>query len=194
MSGNAGIYNKTTLKYLETYGIGHKNYVGRICMAVKDKVLDIFKHRQPKWEGKAKVIIKDKKRLKELMYDVVHLSQSKKEILKDIVDDVKLLVELLRDYFTGKYKNISVLALIKIIAGLLYFVTPVDIVPDILPGGYVDDITVLIYILKQVHNEIIVYKSWKESNNVNGLHVVNTDDDFDNLIMVDEVAVSDDAE
>jgi uncharacterized membrane protein YkvA (DUF1232 family) len=44
---------------------------------------------------------------------------------------------------------------------LIYLVNPIDIIPDFLIGGFVDDAAVIAYILKKITIEITAYKNWK---------------------------------
>jgi uncharacterized membrane protein YkvA (DUF1232 family) len=52
--------------------------------------------------------------------------------------------------------------MIAIIMGLLYFVSPIDFVPDFLPGGLIDDAFVLGLIIRQIKTDLYKYKEWKE--------------------------------
>jgi len=45
---------------------------------------------------------------------------------------------------------------------LLYFVSPIDFVPDFLPGGLIDDAFVLSLIIRQIKTDLYKYKEWKE--------------------------------
>lgn len=50
-----------------------------------------------------------------------------------------------------------------VIAAIIYFVSPIDIVPDFLVGiGIIDDVAVLSYVLKQLSAELLNYSHWKE--------------------------------
>ena len=47
--------------------------------------------------------------------------------------------------------------------GLLYFILPVDLIPDFIPViGYLDDLAVLTTIMNSLHTEIREYRIWKE--------------------------------
>lgn len=49
-------------------------------------------------------------------------------------------------------------------AGFLYLLNPADIVPDfILFFGFVDDLSVLTYIVKKLDKELEKYDKWKNS-------------------------------
>ena len=58
--------------------------------------------------------------------------------------------------------------IIAIVSALLYLVSPVDIIPDIIPvAGYVDDIAVITVCLSLVQSDIDEYQRWREANNKN---------------------------
>ena len=73
--------------------------------------------------------------------------------LKKLRDKVTLLWHYLSDVVTQRYKHYNKRALLLVVAGLIYFVTPVDFLPDILIGGLIDDLTVVLYIIKSVKKE-----------------------------------------
>ncbi len=49
-------------------------------------------------------------------------------------------------------------------AALVYLINPMDLVPDILPGGYLDDAAVISAAATQYFNEISRWKDWKKRN------------------------------
>ena len=70
-------------------------------------------------------------------------------------EDLTTLVELLKAYATGEYRDVPRKSLLLVAAGILYFVTPIDVIPDFLLGfGYLDDLTVLTYVIGIVRDEI----------------------------------------
>ncbi len=79
-------------------------------------------------------------------------------------EDVKLLQSLCLAWWRGEYRAISPKALVTIVAGLLYFVSPIDAIPDWLLGvGFLDDIAVLGWVLKTVADELARFKAWRDS-------------------------------
>jgi uncharacterized membrane protein YkvA (DUF1232 family) len=58
---------------------------------------------------------------------------------------------LVRDWSSGGYRQISKSALLAITVVLIYFVSPIDVVPDWIIGlGLIDDAAVLGLIIKPV--------------------------------------------
>lgn len=122
-----------------------------------------FDNIKEKLGRKAKEYSKDKKKAKKLLDEAVKKA-NKKGPLEEIWGNVQLLFGLIRDWISGDYKDIPVGSIIVIIIGLLYFVSPVDIIPDFLPGGLVDDALVLGLVIKQVKSDLDKYKDWLDED------------------------------
>jgi len=83
--------------------------------------------------------------------------------LKQVLSRVRTLYALFKDAVGGKYQlhpaNIAVIG-----GGLLYFILPMDMVPDFIPvAGYLDDLAVLTTIMSSLKVEIDRYRLWKET-------------------------------
>ncbi|MEC7278038.1 MAG: YkvA family protein [Bdellovibrionota bacterium] len=120
-----------------------------------------LKWARQKFLAAATIIAKDPKKILSLVTDVEgKLSTQKfKDQFKTFWDDLKILLNLLKDTATGKYKPKSKKNILLIILGLLYFLSPLDLVPDLLIGGFLDDAAVLAWIVTKVQDEITHYKN-----------------------------------
>ena len=67
---------------------------------------------------------------------------------------VKLVYIVLLLYYSTLDKELPVKDRLKVIAALGYFILPLDLIPDALPGGFADDTAALIFVLKQVWNNL----------------------------------------
>ncbi len=62
------------------------------------------------------------------------------------LDYVRLAYEAIRDNLSGKRNDIPWAAICRIVASLLYFISPLDLIPDPVPVvGYTDDAAVFLY-------------------------------------------------
>ena len=86
------------------------------------------------------------------------------ETLCKFVDDVKLYFQMLGDIFTGKYKKVPAGTVAAIVGTLLYVLSPVDLLPDFLPGGFVDDAGIIGLCLTFTKYDVEQYKKFKENN------------------------------
>jgi len=129
---------------------------------------------------KAASLLDDDSRLRELLIKAKSLLEDNKE-LRSIVDDVKLLIQLVKDYTKGEYKDLTNSSIILVLVSLIYLVNPVDIIPDFLPGGFIDDAAVLTFILKKIQTELNIYKDWKSKVEDDVEYIeINIDDYEDN--------------
>ena len=93
--------------------------------------------------------------------------------LGQLKDDVRLLQSLCVAWWRGEYRAISPKAVVTIVAGLLYFVSPLDAIPDWLLGvGFLDDIAVLGWVLKTVSDELDAFRAWRQRQSPEKLRVV----------------------
>ena len=79
------------------------------------------------------------------------------------VADLKLLFSIIQDYVKGEYREIPYWSIAAIVAALLYVLSPIDLIPDFIPGvGYVDDALVVAACLAMVEQDLHDYKEWNK--------------------------------
>ena len=83
---------------------------------------------------------------------------------KKLGEKVKVLVFLVRDFIKKEYSVIPYKSVVAVVAGLLYFINPGDIIPDVLPVvGKVDDLMVITVCWKLIESDIKQYQEWKKN-------------------------------
>lgn len=84
--------------------------------------------------------------------------------LRKIWDYLELLFFMLLDSFNKKYP-VPKKTVFVITFALLYLISPIDIVPDIIPLiGFVDDVAVLAFAYSLIKDDLENYRAWKMSN------------------------------
>ena len=79
----------------------------------------------------------------------------------EYIGDIPRLCSMVHDYATGAYREVPLATIIGILATLIYFVSPVDLIPDTIPViGYLDDITAIQLLLQTIHYDIERYYMW----------------------------------
>lgn len=70
---------------------------------------------------------------------------------------------MVKAHFSGKYTSFSIKSILLMIAGIVYFVTPIDLIPDFIPAlGFTDDITVVFFIYRSLSEDIEMFESWEK--------------------------------
>ncbi len=82
-------------------------------------------------------------------------------MLDKLIADVRTLYDLITDDgFQVEWADKA-----KIIACLLYFITPIDLIPDFIVGvGYLDDAVVIGYTLKVLSDLVTRYRNYRATN------------------------------
>ncbi len=85
--------------------------------------------------------------------------------LRRVLDDLTLLLFLVRDYWDGSYRRIPKRVVLTIVFGITYVLSPLDAIPDPTPFvGFVDDIAVITILCLWAENDIERYRQWRERN------------------------------
>jgi len=136
----------------------------------RQKILDFFK----KSESKASVILKDKAKAGDTIKEALGKAITNKSDLEGVWAKMLLLFAVAKDYVNGDYTEIPKRSIVAILGGLIYFLSPIDVVPDFVPVlGFIDDVFILNLVYKQVIKDLERYKIWKDSQ----LKIVGTIDE-----------------
>lgn len=84
--------------------------------------------------------------------------------LQRFIDDGKLLIAAVKDYWSGRYRRLPWGTVAAIVFTLLYVFNPLDLVPDVLPIiGEVDDAAVIAACLFLIEADLLKYKDWRDT-------------------------------
>jgi uncharacterized membrane protein YkvA (DUF1232 family) len=114
---------------------------------------------------RAKKLLKDEDKMETFLYRLEN-KLNKVPIGGEILSMIPVMISMLRSYIKKEYKDIPIGTVIALISALLYWLAPLDIIPDALPvAGYVDDATVVAACLKLINDDLKEYKEWRKKNN-----------------------------
>ena len=116
---------------------------------------DKYKNRE------ASDILKDKNKAEEFIRKIIKKLENI-PLVGSYFADVPTLCLMVSDYVNSKYTEVPLATMICIVVALAYFLSPVDLVPDIIPIlGQMDDAAVVMFAINAAHNDIAEYKEWK---------------------------------
>jgi len=118
------------------------------------------------YQAKAENIASNRDKLKELLHKAsLKINEiSEMPAVKESKTQVEVVFRMLKAYYNKEYRGISSRTLGLLVLGLLYFVLPVDFIPDFIPVvGYIDDITVIMAIFKSLHSDIEKFLDWERT-------------------------------
>lgn len=71
---------------------------------------------------------------------------------------------LAKAYALGQYREVSWRTMLIVLAALIYFINPLDLIPDIMPiAGLTDDFAVLVWVYNSIGGEIEKFQAWESS-------------------------------
>lgn len=119
-------------------------------------------------DNEAAAIIKDEdkwNRFKGRM-DAFMQKAEKIPVLGSMIEDILCMAALADSYVKKEYRDIPAATIISIVAALIYLLSPIDMIPDVIPFiGYLDDAAIVLLVLNLgVEKDLDKYKKWHEDN------------------------------
>jgi len=75
------------------------------------------------------------------------------------------LSRLLTAYAHGQYTAVPTRSLLSVVAALVYFLNPLDLVPDALPAlGLTDDFAILSWVYHNLSAELSSFREWERNS------------------------------
>lgn len=119
-----------------------------------------------KAKSKAEKLLDNKQKLAKLLNEGEAKAKAKQAKLKGVWTDVQTLFRLLKAWQKRSYTKVPWKTIIYILAALIYFINPFDVVPDFIPGlGLIDDLSVLTFVINSVKSDIEAFKKWENEDN-----------------------------
>ena len=79
-----------------------------------------------------------------------------------LIDNAKVFIRMVKAYISGNYCKTPLKSIVIIVAALLYFVLPLDLIPDFIPvTGLIDDFAVILWVYKHLQTEIDAFLLWE---------------------------------
>ena len=112
--------------------------------------------------ARARKMLDDPEALKRVADESYRSGASRSGPFAAVMDDFRTLVRLVVAYARGNYRDVPPDSLALVVAGLVYVVSPLDLVPDAVPViGYMDDAVVVGWVIKSVRQELDSFRAWE---------------------------------
>lgn len=121
-----------------------------------------------RFKSKAVEVVSDSESLKKLLIRLkerLDKSESDDSLRTKLVEYLKLVSRMIGNTLNGNYNQMPWQTLVMIVGGLLYFLAPLDALPDFIPvAGLLDDATILVWLGKCFREDLENYKNWEQAN------------------------------
>lgn len=129
---------------------------------------------------KAETYLKHPSKVAQLLNDAFKKATAKKGVgalAGEVWENLQLLSRMIKAATTGEYKGIPTTTLVSGIAVIIYFLTPIDLIPDIIPViGLLDDASLLAWFMASTKSELDKFKEWEAQRKEAERHKPHTDD------------------
>ena len=113
----------------------------------------------------AKRVLKRRFRVLLLVRDAYDLEAEQQGVLNRVRADLLALLRLLKAWALRQYQRVPWPALLLLASAVVYFVMPVDLIPDMLPIiGFVDDVAVVSAVVQTVQDELDRFRRWERTD------------------------------
>jgi uncharacterized membrane protein YkvA (DUF1232 family) len=124
-----------------------------------DRIAKVFARS----ERQAAKVVKDPKQTEKLTKDATQKADEHRAELGDVFTDLQTLLRLTSAYAKGDYRVIPARTIVAAVGAVVYFVSPVDAIPDVIPGvGFVDDAAVLYFVVKAITTDLDDFRRWED--------------------------------
>ena len=111
--------------------------------------------------------IKNPGKLNSLLDRAWKKSDNQRHRLAGVWESLQACLRMLRAWANGSYRGIPRDSLVAIAAAVIYFVMPLDMIPDfILSLGLIDDVALFGWVLSSVKNDIDLFIEWEKGDSV----------------------------
>ena len=112
--------------------------------------------------SRAQEYIDEPEKLKSLAAAAGRKAEFRSGPLAAVIKPLKDALRLVLAYARGSYREISWRSLLILVAAVVYFVMPVDLVPDFILGlGLLDDAAILAWTLRTLNQDLERFLAWE---------------------------------
>ncbi len=110
----------------------------------------------------ARVYAEDKQKTEHLLDEAARKARREKGLVGEFAEELGALLRLLRAWVRGRYRVVPWKTITYALVAVIYFVDPLDLVPDFLPMiGLVDDAAVVAFVIRSIGKDLQKFREWE---------------------------------
>ena len=111
---------------------------------------------------KAERAVKDPEKTAAIVAAALEKARKRRGKLSRVWDDLQDLMQMIRAWARGEYKEVPWETLVLALGAVIYFLSPIDLIPDFIPIiGYLDDVTVVAFALSSIRDDLKLFRVWQ---------------------------------
>ncbi|NVK48943.1 MAG: DUF1232 domain-containing protein [Cyclobacteriaceae bacterium] len=132
---------------------------------LKDKTGQLIEQARALFGRQVEALARQEAKVKELLSGVKNKLTGLKDNprIKKMIEPISVFIRMVKAHFSGTHK-LSGSTLGLILLALVYFLSPVDIIPDFLGFfGFADDLSVILAIFAKIKDEVADFLEWERT-------------------------------
>lgn len=115
-----------------------------------------------RFRRRAADLVHDGDALRALVRDGMARAEARSPALGSALHDLRTLIRMLGAWARADYRELPRSSIVLVIAAVLYFVVPFDLIPDFMFGiGLVDDVAVIGWVVRQIRRDLDAFRRWE---------------------------------
>jgi uncharacterized membrane protein YkvA (DUF1232 family) len=115
-----------------------------------------------RFRSRAEKIGKDKKKTGRILDAATKKADKRKGAIGKLVDELAALIRMVRAHVSGSYREAPWQSIVLALGTIIYFLSPVDAIPDTIPFvGLMDDATLISWTIRSIRGDIDSFLSWE---------------------------------
>lgn len=86
---------------------------------------------------------------------------ARRKVLLSVFADLMVLFRFVRAWARGEFREVPRKSVLWALFAIVYFLSPIDLIPDFLPGGYLDDMFVIAFVVKRIRADLDRFEAWE---------------------------------
>lgn len=109
----------------------------------------------------AEKLAEEKEKIEQKLAEAVEKAKENQGKIAQFLDELRWLIRMVQAYYKKEYTNVPWKTILFALAAIIYFVNPMDVVPDALPAvGFLDDSVVLGFVVSALKEDLEQFKMW----------------------------------
>ena len=114
--------------------------------------------------SRASDMVGDSESLSSLLERAKEKAERNRSAFGAALETLFAFIRLIRAWVKGEYRDVSTKTIVLLVAAVIYFLNPLDAVPDFLPLiGFGDDVVFIFYVLGNIKEELEKFLEWERS-------------------------------
>lgn len=125
-------------------------------------------HHQLKAEAEAAELLEKPHLAEKMAARAQHRAEENKGRVAKIWDELETLIRLASAWATGRYRKVPISTLMAVLAALVYFLMPLDSIPDFIWAfGFIDDAALIARVFSMFRKDIDEFRRWEVDGEAN---------------------------